>query len=59
MLDLEKLRKKVSGPVEVEVSPEDGDDYSCGDRAIAAVKHGDGEAFEEAILDIIAKATNK
>jgi hypothetical protein len=34
---------------------DEGGDYSCGERAIAALKHGDAEAFEEAIRDIVNK----
>lgn len=39
--------------------PEEGDgegDFSAGERAFAAYKQGDAEAFEAAILDIVNKA---
>lgn len=53
-----KARAAKSGaseaPTDDAPAPEGGD-YSCGERAIAALKHGDAEAFEEAIRDIVNK----
>lgn len=55
---VEKARASKGGPSgEPPEAPdaEGGGDYSCGERAIAALKHGDAEAFEEAIRDIVSK----
>lgn len=71
MIDVDKLLNRVKskgkpdGVVGVEVDAskggdsDDSSDYNCGDRAIAASKLGDGEAFEQAIMDIFDKYQNQ
>lgn len=68
MLDLDALTKRVSesvgGPPSADHAPADPDAATegaevaptlaeAGDRAFTAYKHGDGEAFAQAILDIV------
>ncbi len=59
-LDFKKLVDKARAKSKpAEPMPEPDGDYSCGDRAIAGVKHGDGEAFEQAIEDIVRRVLGK
>lgn len=70
MLDLDALTKRVSESVGSPVAPQDdaatadapteGIEVApslaeAGDRAFAAYKHGDGESFAQAILDIVSR----
>lgn len=70
MLDLDALTKRVSESVGVpaqageplpdEAAPLEGVEVpvtlaEAGDRALAAFKHGDGESFAQAVLDIMAR----